>query len=354
MTLGLIILGFIFYVYIYSGINNNLITNKLNIIDINIDNINKNIEELNKDTDNEILNYLKEQLILLDEQKSYITNNNNTNYINSEIEYNKIQLKLIDLNYISDKNINSITDKIEEYEELKKLNITPIIKEYSMEGYNFLRLSMNAPMTILITLLVIIISCNSISSEFENKTYKILFWQPISKFKVLICKFLAIFASSIISVYSILSIFFFALGIKNGFGTSNYPIKAIINDNFEFIGISKFVSIELLVLIIYIMFLSMFTIMVSLIVKQIATSVSICSIVSLTTYIVIFKLEFFKNVIRYIPFTLMEQSSLLMGKFTVIGNNPTNNIINCTIYTLIFIIFCSLVNIFLINKKYIL
>lgn len=353
LALGLIIIGFTFFVFRYSDINNSLRVNSLNIIDNNIDEINKNIKELNEDINKDIVDYLKEQIKLLDDQKVYIINNDNINYIDSEIEYNNIQLKLMELNYISDKNINNIIDKINEYEELKRLNINPIIKEYSMEGYNFLRLSMNAPITILITLLVVIISSNSISGEFENKTYKILFWQPISKVKIIVAKFLAIFISCIINIYSILFGFFIILGIKNGFGNYNYPIKIMLNGNFEFIGISKFISIELLFLIVYILFLCIFTIMTSLIIKQISTSISICSILSLIIYIIIFKLEFVKNIYRYIPFTFMELSSLLMGDIAIKSNNFTNNIINCTIYTYILIIIFSLVNIFIINKKYI-
>lgn len=353
LALALIIIGFIFFIFRYGDINNDLIVNRVDIIDNNIDKINKNIKELNKDTSTEVIDYLNKQTELLEDQKTYILNNDNINYINMEIEYNLIELKLIELNYISDENINDIIYKIEEYEELKQLNIKPIIKEYSMEGYNFIRLSLNAPMTILITLLVIIISANSISGEFENKTYKILFWQPISKVKIIIAKFLAIFISSIINVYSILLMFFIVLGIKNGFGNYNYPIKILINGNFEFIDISKFITIELLFFVIYILFLCVFTMMISLIIKQISTSISICSVLSVVIYMIIFKLEFIKNIYKYIPFTFIELSSLLMGNIAVKSTNINNNIINCTINTFILITIFSLANITLINKKYI-
>lgn len=353
VILGLIILGLTLFVFMYSNIDNDLRENKINIIDNNIDGINKRIKELNEDEDKDILYNLKEQLKLLEEGKAYIINNDNINYIDSEIEYNKIQLNLIQLNFISSKNENDIIDKIQEYEELRSLNIMPIIKDYSMEGYNFLRLSMKAPITILITLLVIIISCNSIAGEYDNKTYKLLFYQPISKLKIIITKFLAIFTSCIINIYSILLGFFIVLSLKNGLGSPKYPIKIIIKDNFKFIDISKFVSIELFFLLLYILFLCVFTMMISLVSKQVSTSISICSIISLTFYIVLLRLEFIKSIYRYIPFTFMELSSLLSGKFTIISNNYSNNIINCTVYTLIFIAIFSLANIFIINKKYI-
>ena len=91
-------------------------------------------------------------------------------------------------NTISSKSIKEIEESIQINTYLIENNIEPIFDQVSMQGFNFIRVFLNNPISIILIILIIILSADIMSSEFDSNTYKLLFIQPISRKKILLSK----------------------------------------------------------------------------------------------------------------------------------------------------------------------
>ncbi|MDI9217643.1 MULTISPECIES: ABC transporter permease subunit [Clostridium] len=117
------------------------------------------------------------------------------------------------------------------YEYMYENNIKLIQgDEFYPSGLNLFMQISNKIYIILLPLVFVLFSSMSISGEFEEKTYKILFSYPIKKTKILLSKFLSSF---IISSFIVILSFIIPLivGTKiTKLGDINYPV-AIFNNN---------------------------------------------------------------------------------------------------------------------------
>jgi len=344
-----LIVSIIFFAGNSNRIDKQINKSKIANLDIQIEELGREVRILNQENDIYEADILNEIVQVLKKQKDSINRKDNVEYIKSKIEYNEFKIELSDSKYFNNINIDKVLEENEEYEKLIELNIEPIEKEYSMEGYNFLRLILNAPMTLIFSLIIFI--CNSVSGESENRTYKILLTQPISKAKIIIGKFIGLFAISTTVIIINIGIAFITLSAINGFGNSNYPVKILLGGEETFITIKEFVSHGIIFLIIYILFLCIFSTFISVISNQVSTSISICTIISLSMYLINFKFRVGGLLAKYLPFSLLETSLVYSGQLAIIYSNKDYSIEGSIISSFIIIFILTISTITLFNNK---
>lgn len=267
------------------------------------------------------------------------TNNQWSNYLKCKIDLDKELLEDIKKgNTISGKGEEEIKRDIEVNGILLEKNIEPIYDTVSMQGYNFIKLVLGTPLTLIIIILAIILSADIISSEFESNTYKLLFTQPISKNSILFSKTISITIIVNVIIFSMLALLFFILGVKNGFGNLNYPTQFFINGEIKYIEIGRYIGVGLLSLLTLITFTCALSIFSSIVCSNTSSSISIAIIIVVSLYMII-NHGFINGIAHIIPFTYIDISNVLQGNiataFKNSGVNPHNAIMNLVVSVII-------------------
>ncbi|MGL5068002.1 MAG: ABC transporter permease [Sarcina sp.] len=285
-----------------------------------------NIEsELKIFPDNQNLKNIKsdyeKDLSLLEKMIIAYSKNDFQSYLKCKIELDKkLLLNIENNNVLSGESIDDIKQTIKINTTLLEKNIAPINTNLSMEGFNFIRLFLNSPISIIIAILIIVLSADSMSSEFDSNTYKLLFTQPISKIKILLSKMLA----TLIMVYSIILgiifMFFLILGFKNGFGNINYPLPFYNNGSVDVIEMGNFIGFELILLVILIAFISILSISISIFSKSNSSSLTTSIIIVVAAYM--FSKSGFGNAIAHInPFVYLDITNAVQGTSAILYAN---------------------------------
>ncbi|MBD7916219.1 ABC transporter permease subunit [Clostridium sp. Sa3CUN1] len=357
----IILLFVIISIFINLNINldKNILRNTKLSIDAEIDSLNSaliNIEnELIKLPDNDklknIKNIYKENLYLLETQKSAYEKNDSIQILECQIKLDKnLLIEINNGSVITPKSVEYLNDNISINSILLEKGIRPINENSTMESFNFLKLFLNSPFSLLIIISLIIFSSDIISSESENKTFNLLLTQPISKNKILISKTLSIILINTLLLLSILLINFLFIGFTQGFGDVNYPTRYFINGIIQYIPIWKFTIYLIILFVLLIIFISILSIFTSSISKQSSTSFSIIIILTTTFYLIINN-GFFKGISHLIPFTYINLSSALQGYLAINTNNVNINLFNSIIILVIYSLLIFLLNIFIFNKR---
>lgn len=332
-----VILLFVILSIIFISLNLNLEKNvaqsEKTSIEFNIESVKDGLasvkSDLKKYPNNQNLknmqNDYERDLDLLEKMSTSFSKNDVQSYLKYKIESDENLVSDIENNkVISGVGINDIKQAIKINTILLENNITPINTNLSMEGFNFIRLFLNNPISIILAILIIILSADSVSSEFDSNTYKLLFTQPISKVKILISKIIA----TLIMVYSIilgiLTILFLVLGLKNGFGNINYPI-AFYNGQSATIEIGNLIIYNLILLVVLIAFISILAITISSFTKNNSSSLATSIIIVVSAYM--FSKNGFGNSIAHLnPFVYLDISSVVQGTSSILYDNNYINL----------------------------
>ena len=328
----LVILAAIF-ITLNSSLDKNSSINTIASIESEIKSIeealNKVESEIIRLPDNEKLkwinsDYEKELSLLRDMKNSYISNDYNK-YLQSKIELDKKLLKNIeDENVIYSDDPNEIINDIELNTLLLENSIKPINTSVSMEGFNFIKLFLNSPISIILVILILILSSDVVSSEFDSNTYKLLFTQPISKNKIIISKIISTLIMVNVILFSVIAICFIILGAVNGFGDINYPIEFYNNGVIEYISIGKFILYELILFIILTAFMCILGVFISSLSKSTSNSVAVSIIITVSAYMISSQ-GFISKLEHLNPFIYFDISSVLQGKSANLFTNVNIN-----------------------------
>lgn len=149
----------------------------------------------------------------------------------------------------------------------KKISLIDIRK--SNEGFNFIRRLLNEKFLLIIIVFILLIASPIFSSEYDNKTNKLLFTQSLSKNKIFLGKFISIMIINISVIFSTLLINFIYMGIKNGFGTLEYVLQGFRNYKIVTMSMKTYILYELFLLFLIILLISAMTSLISCIFNNI-------------------------------------------------------------------------------------
>lgn len=139
-------------------------------------------------------------------------------------------------------------NNIEKYKILLDKDIKLIDENTTNEGLNFTRRLLNEKFVLTIVVFILLISSPIFSSEVENKTYKLVYTQSLSKSKIFLGKFISILLINVTVIFTVVFINFLYMSIKNGVGDLRYPLRAFMDYKLVCIPMKSYILYELLLL----------------------------------------------------------------------------------------------------------
>lgn len=329
----------------------------------NLTNIESNIESLNTASSDikEELNNLKdnvqlkkiyasytEELALLNDLKESYIQNDYQKFLKIQIALDENLLKQIEnKEAISSADPTLLNSEILKNKLLLERNLKPINDDVSIQGFNFIKVILNATIVLIFMMFSLIISSSLISSEYEDNTYKLFFTQPVSKMKILFSKIIAAILFVNISIFLVLLLIFLASSAINGFGASNYPTLFYSASQNAYIDILKYDMFALLLLFIILSANCILGICLSTATKNTSASISIALIIASAFYGLSTK-GFLTKIAAFNPFTYIDISGTLNGNLSSI--NPNINFTNGILVNSIFLVIYLSISILLFKK----
>ncbi|MDD6771247.1 MAG: ABC transporter permease subunit [Inconstantimicrobium porci] len=351
ITLVLFAVLIIGFVSINRNLENSYKKSEIESIDYRISSLNKEIPETknllkeypgNKNLEISLATQEKEIKIYEREKEAYISKDF-SEYLKCKIEIDKDTLDGIENNTIISPSDNpeELKNKIKINKLLLEKKINPIFTNVSMESFNFCRLFLNSPFSILIAIIIIIWCADVVSSEFDYNTYKLLFTQPVSKAKILISKLLAAIILSTIILLLLLAVLFVMLGVINGFGSGEYPIQFFKDNVIQYINIGKFSILEMIMFIFIIIFIVSLSVGMSALFKNTSMSIAVSIIISVSLYMITTK-GMLNSIAEINPFAFFDISSVLQGTASKMYSNNNvdfyHGILTLSVFSIIIIV----------------
>lgn len=305
---------------------------------------------------------LDKQIKFLTEHNSIMSdiitayNNKNLNgYLNKTKELDKHSIEGLNQNlkFNNIKSMQYYEQHIKKIDIMLKKSITPIFEENSMEGYNFLRLCSSNVVILILIVVMLNFTIECFSSEYEKKTYKLLFTQPISKTKIFFSKFFARLIVSFAILILVILTLFLILGLKNGFGNIEYPTEMYVNGKLVFVSLQEYLKKSIPTLLTCLFFIFSFCIFVSSIFNTTSIGLSFTILISVTLLCLG---KIIKNLVPFIPFSYIKindflcSSDFVLKKSSILSPNTfvfPNNIYYLLIISIIFVSS----SIVILNKK---
>lgn len=207
---------------------------------------------------------------------------------------------------------DSIQMEIERYKYLLKENLSFEEEALTNNGLSFIRTLINEPVVLLILVAVLLGSAQLFSSEVQNKTYKLLYTQSMSKNKIFFSKLLSTILINFTIVFSLIFICFVYQSLVKGMGSPKFLIKAVLSIKEEiplgetwpnirsYITIGRYVFIELGFLALMMIFTCCLGTTISLLINNSAASISGSAVILGFLY-VLFKKDSFAAIQKYNP-----------------------------------------------------
>ncbi|SHK31491.1 ABC-2 family transporter protein [Hathewaya proteolytica DSM 3090] len=264
--------------------------------------------------------------------------------------------------------------EIERYEYLLQENVPYIDENTSTTSLVFLKNLLNEPIVLLMLIGVLLSSAQLFSSEVENKTYKLLYTQPMSKNKIFFSKLISIIFINFAIVISLILVCFIYQTIVKGLGSPKWltgvalSAKDALAESTSYITLGKYVLCEMGFLAMMIIFTCCLGTMVSLIINNSAASLCGATVILGLLY-VLFKNKPFDVIQKFNPCAYMDidrimSLSPMSGLDAMLQTNPMQlmrkgqmkSLVNLSLSSGIMILSASIVvlvciNLFIVNKK---
>lgn len=327
-----IILSIVF-ITLNSKLEKDLKKSEITSVDLEMESIKNSLTHVESEIirlpDNEKLKQMKtsseEDLKLLKGMKIAYSSNDMSKYLEYKIQKDSKLVDDIESGFvIAELNTEEMKRNIEINTVLLNEGIDPIFTQVSMEGFNFLRLFINSPISIIIVILIIVLSADVVSSEYDSNTYKLLFTQPISKRKILLSKIISSLIMVGVIVFGIIAVVFCVLGIKNGFGSINYPTLFYDNGVIGIVPLGKFLGYGLILFIILTTFICILAVTISSFCKSNSNSLSTSIIIAVALYMISSK-GLFSALAHFNPFAYFDISNVLQGSIATTFDNINVN-----------------------------
>ncbi|NLM34089.1 MAG: ABC transporter permease subunit [Clostridiales bacterium] len=223
----------------------------------------------------------------------------------------------------------NIRKDIIKYEELLNKNIKPI-SEMSPKGLSTLTHLISFLGGLFVAIIVIIMSADTVSSEYTPPTIKMLLTRPVKRGKILASKFIATFAASTLIIIGIEIISSVIMGLIFGFENPSYPM--VVGTDYKITTINAMVGKEaiavfnssyittllsvvvksLLMQVLYILAATSFFFMLSTLLKSSSASIAI-SIVSLIAIKILGAISYVKPILPFLFMTYGNTLSVVTG-----------------------------------------
>ena len=263
--------------------------NEIRMEEFNIESLKQALNNIDEsDSENPVYKNFKSELDLRENKLTALRSNNWKEALEKDIDIYNLMLST---NSTILGSVQSLKWEITKNQYLIDNNIKPINDEYSTEAINFTKNIIKVLFPTLIIFFIIIINSDIISKEYDFGTIQILMYQIKSRKKIFLYKFLFILALDIIIILFLFLFFFIINTLINGFGNFNYPLMVIEKGNYILNTQSYFLSKNIILIILSIIFLSSLTITISSISENSINAITI----SITTILILFILEYIIN-----------------------------------------------------------
>lgn len=360
---SIVIVSFIALILIFVGFNNRAdklrFENEIYSIDYEIESIESSLIKINSEIerlpDNQALKDIKtsseKEIQLKKELKAAMTDEKWSEVLQLKIDLDKNFIEDIRKgNTITSVPIQELENNIELNSILLEKNIKPIYTDISMEGFNFLKVLLNNPIMMIVMLVIVVMTGDVVSSEVENKTFKLLLTQPINKNKIFLSKVVSSVLLQLSILGSILFSVFVLLGITKGFGAIDYPIAIIESNTIRYIAMGDYLIKLIIIFVLFIIFITIASILISSLSKNTATSVSISIILFISSYMVINQ-GFLNKVAHLLPFTYVDLTNAIQGFTATRLKNYNITFTNGCIVLVLFSLFLLILNMWIFKRK---
>lgn len=120
--------------------------------------------------------------------------------------------------------------QLQQYKYLLDNNIK--YDEEDLNAFNFIKVLFEMLGAMFLVVGVIVFSADIVSGEYTPPTMKFLVTQPVSRWKILFSKFIAVVCTSAIIILTVELIAYLIMGFIFGFGNHNYPM--LVGTRYEF------------------------------------------------------------------------------------------------------------------------
>lgn len=292
--------------------------------------------------------YDSKMLNLLGRKQKALENGDWKQSLKLSIECDKLDVKAIKSGTVTDgETIDEIESGIRRNEILLSRGIQPIYEDCSITGYNFLILLFDNIVPLIAVIFFMLLFGDSVSSETEDGTAKILLSQPVPRSRIYISKLAANTIICVAVFVLIFGLYFAAAGVIGGFGSAAYPMEYYKGNLMLFSGKRLGTgTITAGAMILYILpFFVLFAVcvisigmMISTLAKTSSASISIQIILCAAIYIFTFRFGFLKEAAPFIPFTYADIPGILKGTvISQLGNSLityANGIVVLAVYTI--------------------
>lgn len=184
-------------------------------------------------------------------------------YLENKIAYDQNQLIAVRQGRLIGPTVQDLQDQIELNGLLLEGSIKPIYTDTSMEMLNYLTLLLSPSFILFMLIVTVFISSSMVSSDFEKKTYKLLYTQPLSKTKIMMSKLTAALSLNYLWIFTLIGGSCVMLSFIFGVGDSNYPIKLYENELISYSTMGHYLVIAGLMLFLLVTFTVILTLVIS-------------------------------------------------------------------------------------------
>lgn len=273
-----------------------------------------------------------------------ILKKDNAALLENELNYGDFVLKDF-FDHMGDSSYESIVQKEKVDVEKLQLNTSlyrymyenniklPFRAEYYPSGLNLTLFLLKNVYVLLLPIIIIFLSASAICGELDNNTFKLLFTQPVSKFKILLSKILVSLSLSFIFLLVILMSSLIIGTILTEFGDVNYPVAIFNNtsmaavDKYQAINFASISSLGMILLQIIgylsliIPFITLLSVFVSSVCKNKISSNTILLIGTIILYLFSNNLPLGRE---FNPVTYINTYNVITGTYTL--THPTVSI----------------------------
>jgi len=344
----------IFSLIVNNWMNNSINTSKAEQVKFELESINEALLQLppNDSKAERIKNDYLEQQVLLNEK---------VEAINSGDWKRELELQImLDEAFIDDHQngrlmggdpLPVVKSRLAYNKELLRKNIEPAHDYYATQGYYFIKSIIRILSGMAGVILIVFLTGDILTNEFEKGNIKLLFSQPLSRITVLNAKFIVATLSSLI-LFLFINVFSFGLGsVFNGIGSSDYPVLIKNNGMSSFTDLSRYlmdVSIFFIFIVIFIVSLSIFLSVLTtgtLISTSLTIIITGLFILGVTTY------GYFPAIAHLLPFTYINTFEVVNGELPAKLDNAEITYQNGILVLSLFSIIIYSLSCLLIKKK---
>lgn len=351
------------YAFMSDRLDNSIKSTKINIYQNVIEDLNISItslenririekKPLTKEGMEKSLEESKAILKLNEEIKQGIIENNSRKEIEGNLGILQSQRRgMVSGELVIATPLKEIDIEIEKYKYLNENNLKPINDGMDMNGINFINLVLKYMAPMLLGIIIILSTADIVSKEVDYGTIQILLFQKVDKRKIILSKLISCILVNIAFFLIVLLGLAVFLSFKNGVGNINYPNIVDVGGVLKIYTVGELILENLIIIIFYVIFLSCFSTLVSILSRNSVESLSIATTICIGSAILFNNItlpQWLKNIN---PFNYLAGNEILKTGFSSSSITLANNTLTIVLSFIIYSIIIVLVSLYMFNRK---